>query len=123
MIQPEPITWLNSVLPMGIIAGMAVVVPWMLLRKGTRSQWEVVVTIWASAGVMLIVSGVVYAALYAVRGHAVGEAFGEAPVMTLWFFIKLAGYAAVLWVPILALVWFGMAQGVERRRGEDAARH
>jgi hypothetical protein len=30
--------------------------------------------------------------------------------------------ATLFWAPVLALVWFSLAQGVERRRGEDRAR-
>lgn len=121
-MNADPISWTNSILPMAIIGALAVIVPWRLVRRGTRSHWEVALTVWASAGVMLIVSGSVFAALYAARGHEVGAAFGEAPFATAWFFMKISGYAAILWVPILALVWFGMAQRVERRRGEDRAR-
>ena len=44
------------------------------------------------------------------------------PIATTWAFIRISGYAALLWLPILALTWFGMAQGVERRKGEDAAK-
>jgi hypothetical protein len=106
---------------MALIAALAVLVPWALLRKDTRSQREVALTIWASAGVMLIASGLVYALLYAARGHEVWAAFTQAPLATAWFFMGIAGYAALLWVPILGLVWFSMAQGVERLKGHDLA--
>ena len=122
MIEAEPVTWTNSVLPMAIIGVAAVVIPWLLVKRATRSQREVALTIWASAGLMLVVSGAVYAGLYAQRGHDVGGAFSTAPLATSWFFIGLAGYAAILWVPILGLVWFSMAQAVEKRKGEDIAR-
>jgi hypothetical protein len=116
------ITWADSVLPIVVLATLAVVVPWVLVKRDTRSQREVAVTIWASAGVLMIASGVIYAVLHAAQGRAVGEFFAEAPMVTLWFFIKQAGSSAILWAPILALVWFGMAQGVEKRKGEDAAK-
>ena len=46
-------------------------------------------------------------------------AFGQAPLASAWFFLRLSGFAALIWGPLLALAWFGMAQGVEKRKGED----
>ena len=122
MIQAEPVGFWNTFVPVGLLAVLAVAVPWMLVRRETRSHVEVAVAIWASAGVMLILSGLVFAVIYGLQGARVWGVFLEAPLATAWFFLKAAGYAAILWVPILGLVWFGMAQGVERRRGEDQMR-
>ena len=122
MHDADPITWVNSVLPMAILAALAVLVPLGLVRKQTRSQAEVAVTICASAGIMLLVSALTFAILYAAQGTDVWPAFKVTPIATTWAFIRISGYAALLWLPILALTWFGMAQGVERRKGEDAAK-
>ena len=69
-----------------------------------------------------IVGAIIFGALYHARGIGVWDAFTQAPIATSWFFLKLSGFAALLWAPILALVWFSMAQGVEKRRGEDLAK-
>ncbi len=119
MIEVEPIGWWNTGFPFLVLAFLALVMPRVLLRGGTRSQGEVAVTIWASAGVLLIVGAVVFGAVYAARGVGVWAAWVEAPGAVSWFFLRLSALAAMLWAPVLALVWFAMAQGVEKRRGED----
>ncbi|MCG6904253.1 MAG: hypothetical protein LJE68_16395, partial [Rhodobacter sp.] len=63
-----------------------------------------------------------FALIYGARGAEVSAAFDAAPALTAWFFLRLSGFTALLWVPLLALSWFGMAQGVEKRKGEDVAR-
>ena len=54
---------------------------------------------------------------------AVGAAFGDAPLATGLFFLRLSGTAAVAWVPVLLLTWLGLAQLVEKRKGRDKAQH
>ena len=122
MLQPEPIGFLNTGVPLVILGLLSVGLPWVLVRKGTRSHWEVGLSIWASAGFLLLAGAGIFAAVYGLRGIGVGAAFTAAPLATAWFFLRLSGYAAMLWVPVLALVWFAMAQRVEKRRGEDLAR-
>ncbi len=121
MLQPEPIGFVNTGVPLALLAVLAVVLPWLLVRRGTRSHWEVGLSIWASAGFLLLAGAGVFALVYGWRGVEVGTALAAAPVATAWFFLRLTGFAAMLWVPVLALVWFGMAQGVEKRRGEERA--
>ncbi|MDJ0825249.1 MAG: hypothetical protein QNJ16_07085 [Rhodobacter sp.] len=122
MIQAEPIGLWNTGLPLVVLGALAVALPWLLVRRATRSHREVAVTIWSSAGLLLIAGAAVFAVLYAVRGAGVAAALAEAPLATAWFFLRLSGFAAVVWAPLLGLVWLGLAQGVERRRGEDVAR-
>ena len=98
MHDADPITWVNSVLPMAILAALAVLVPLGLVRKQTRSQAEVAVTICASAGIMLLVSALTFAILYAAQGTDVWPAFKVTPIATTWAFIRISGYAALLWV-------------------------
>lgn len=122
MIQVEPIGWWNTGFPLLLLGGLAVGLPWLLVAKATRSQREVAVVIWASAGVLLLTGAGVFAVIYEAGGVGVWAALGSAPVAVAGFFLRLSGFAAVVWAPILALVWFAMAQGVEKRKGEDVAR-
>ena len=119
MIEAEEIGLWNTGLPLLILGALAVVFPRLLVRRDTRAQWEVLVGIWASAGFLLIAGAVIFALIYGARGAPVAEVAGAAPLAVAVFFLRLSGYAAILWVPLLALVWFGMAQGVEKRKGED----
>ncbi|KMW60329.1 hypothetical protein AIOL_000482 [Candidatus Rhodobacter oscarellae] len=122
MIQPEPIGWWNTGFPLLVLAGLAVILPRVLVRRDTRSHREVAVVIWASAGLILLAGAVVFALTYQARGVGLGAFLAEAPVGTAWFFLRLSGYTSVVWAPILALVWFVRAQGVERRKGQDLAK-
>ncbi len=122
MLQPEPIGFVNTGVPLALLGLLAVGLPWVLVRRGTRSHWEVGLSIWASAGFLLLAEAGVFALVYGWRGVEVGAALAAAPVATAWFFLRLSGFAALLWVPVLALVWFAMAQRVEKRRGEDLTR-
>ncbi len=119
LIQAEPIGFWNTGFPLGLMAVLAIVLPRVLVKRNTRSQSEVAVTIWASGGILFLVGAGVFAVIYHMRGYDVFEAFAEGPWATAAFFFGFSAYAAIVWAPILGLVWFGMAQGVEARKGED----
>ena len=122
MLQAEPIGWANTGLPLLILGALAVLLPQVLVPAATRSQGEAARGIVLSALAVLAAGVAVFAGLYAARGAAVGQAAVAMPVATALFFLRLSGLAALFWGPVLALVWLGKAQGVERRRGEDAMR-
>ena len=122
MIESQPIGWWNTGFPLVLLGGLAGLLPWGLVSRETRSQRQVAMAIWASAAVLLIVGAVVFAAQYGWRGVDVWAALAAAPVATARFFLRLSGFAAMLWAPVLALVWLALAQRVERRKGEDVAR-
>ena len=123
MLQSEPISLLNTGLPLVLLGALAVLLPRLLVRRETRSHWEVLLALWASAGFLLLAGAAIFATVYAARGVGVISALSDAPLATTWFFLRLSGFAAVVWVPLLALVGLGMAQGVEKRRGEDGVRN
>ncbi|MAQ85270.1 MAG: hypothetical protein CMH12_18765 [Maritimibacter sp.] len=120
-MHTAPITFFNTGLPLIVLAALAIVVPLVMVPRGTRRQWEVAVAIWASAGMVLLAGAVVFAVIYALGGIGVAEAFGDAPFATGLFFLRLSGTAAVAWVPVLLLTWLGLAQLVEKRKGRDKA--
>jgi len=45
----------------------------------------------------------------------------DSPIAVAAFFAKLSMRAGIVWVPILALTWFVLAQGVEKRKGQRQA--
>lgn len=122
MIQPEPIGLWNTGVPLLILGVLAVLVPRVLCPRSTRSQAALAAVVGVSAVVITVLGAVVFGAIYAARGISVGAAIAEAPAATMLFFLRQSGLAALVWGPILALVWFSMAQGVERRKGADSAR-
>lgn len=122
MIQIEPIGWWNTGFPLLLLGALALGLPRWLVARATRSQREVALAVWASAGLLLVAGAIVFAAIYSARGVGVWAAFSAAPMASAWFFLRLSGFAALAWGPVLALVWLGMAQAVEKRRGEDVVR-
>ncbi|MEQ8294067.1 MAG: hypothetical protein RIA08_17840 [Roseovarius sp.] len=110
----------NTGLPLALIAGATVVLPFILIPWRTRSHRRVAAGMAVSAVLMIGVSAGI-SALFDKRGIAAGI-----EIMGLWpyvrFMILSSLKSALLWVPLLALFWFNAAQRVERLRGEDMAR-
>lgn len=122
MIAAEPIGWWNTGLPLVVLGVLALVLPHLLVARGTRSHRVVLVGVVISAGLVLVAGEVVFAVIYGASGVGVWEAFRQAPLATGGFFLRLSGFAALVWGPLLVLVWLGLAQGVEKRKGEDEVR-
>ncbi len=121
-MNAAPISVLNTGLPLLLLGALALLLPFAMVRRDSRAHLEVAVGIWASAGLLLLAGAGVFAAVYAAEGARVGAALSDAPLATGWFFLKLSGYAALVWGPVLALAWLGLAQRVEKRKGADRAR-
>ena len=119
MIEPQPIGLTNTVLPLVGLGACAAVLPWILVDRQSRSHSEVAIVIWATAGIMLFLGAAVFALLYALGGIDVAGALAAAPWVTTQFFLGRAGYAALVWGPVLVLVWLGLSQRVERLRADD----
>ena len=115
MIEPEAIGWWNTGFPLVLLAGLAITVPRLLAPKSTPSHGAVLVAILGSVVVLLLAGALIFAGIYSARIDGIWSTFTQAPLATLVFFARLSIYAAMLWVPILALVWFGLAQGVAKR--------
>jgi len=122
VIQPEPIGFLNTGLPVVVLAGLAVVLPHLLVSADTRSHLVVAAGMAATAIALLSIGAAIFALAYGLRGGNPGEAFAAEPSATLGYFLGLSAKASLIWLPVLGLVWFAKAQAVEKRRGEDVAR-
>ncbi len=122
MIQPEPIGLMNTGFPVVLLAGLAVALPRILVAVDTRSQVALAIGIAVSAVALIIVGTLIFAVAYRLGGTDVAGALAEDPMMAARYFTRLSAMAALIWVPILALVWFVKAQAVEKRRGEDIVR-
>lgn len=119
MLEPDTaIGFGNTLLPLVILAVVTAVLPYMLTPRGTRSHKRVAFAIGATAVTMVAVSGLVFAVLDT-RELPDGGATGA--VVIARFYMSSALGTVAVWGPVLALVWLGLAQRVERRRGEDMA--
>ncbi|MGR3343444.1 MAG: hypothetical protein ACU0DI_09520 [Paracoccaceae bacterium] len=122
MLNPEPIGWLNTGLPLLLLVGGAIILPRMISRRDTRSHLVVMMAIASTALCLIVLGAIIFTALYVLQGTEVSAAFSENAPATVVFFLRLSAKFALAWAPILALVWFVAAQAVEKRRGEDIAR-
>ena len=122
MIETQPIGMSNTGIPLAMLAAGAVVLPWVIAPKGTLSQRRLALAVAITAAVLIVLGAGIFAAVYALAGVAVSDALAVGPLTVLEFFLRLSLKAALFWGPVLALAWYVMAQGVERRRGEDIAR-
>lgn len=122
MIQPEPIGWVNTGMPVVVLAGLAVGLPRLLVASETRSQVAVSFGIGLTALALLVVGGLLFAAIHVMRGNDVAGAISADTALTLGYLGGLSAKATLIWGPVLALVWFSLAQRVEKHRGEDVAR-
>ncbi len=122
MTDGGAISFVNTGLPLVILGALAALLPFALVPSGTRRHWQAAVGVWGTAGIVLLAGAAIFGVLYGIAGAGVGAALGDAPLATGAFFLKLSAHAAVAWGPVLALTWLVLAQRVERRKGEDAAR-
>lgn len=114
------VTLWNTGLPLLILAGVAAVVPWVLVSRETRSQGRVALVIATTAVFMVGMSAIVMS-LFDKRVIDAGDTAAGQGVLA-WMYLRASMGAVVAWGPVLVLVWLGLAQRVERRKGEDMAR-
>lgn len=122
MITAQPIGFLNTGLPLAVLAALALGVPRLLVRRGTRAHGDIAIAMLGSVLILLVAGQLLFALLYIIAGIDVVTAFRQAPLATGGFFLRLSAFAALIWGPVLALVWLGMAQRVESLRGNDRMR-
>ena len=98
----------NAILPLSVLVLLSVGLP-ALLAGATQSQGRLGLAVGVTALVVWAVGAAIMAALYAqVNGAAAGG---------VWHYLQRSALMALLWGPVLALVWLMRAQGFERRRG------
>ncbi|MEM1426581.1 MAG: hypothetical protein AAGF75_08530 [Cyanobacteria bacterium P01_H01_bin.130] len=106
--------------PLFVLGGAAILVPVLVIPRGTRSHVRVAVGIGGSALAMIALGILVYL-MFDDRDLATGleiKGVGGMVVLALGGSLR----SALLWGPLLALHWFYAAQRVERLRGEDKVR-
>ncbi len=121
MFVIDSIGFFNTAVPLGILALLAVLLPRVLVDRETRSHGKVLHGIALSAAFLVAIGFMISIGVTQMRGfEAVGH-FEIDPLGAAWVHLRLSLMAAIVWAPILGLVWFGHAQGVEARRGQDVA--
>jgi len=119
MFVIDSIGFWNTAVPVLLLAGLAVLLPRVLVDRETRSHGKVLHGIMLSAAFLLAIGFLISIALTQMRGfEAVGH-FEIDPLGAAWVHLRLSLMAGIIWAPILGFIWFGHAQGVEARRGQD----
>ncbi len=111
------ISWsLQTVLPLVILAALGWALPWAIQRRMRDTLADLGWTLLISAILLTLIGAGLFAVLYWLGG-APDEVISGA----LSRFLRLGASAALAWGPVLSLTGFGLAQGIERRRGEAMA--
>ena len=121
MIPAQPITFLNTGIPVMLMALLAWVVP-VVLGRAAGSQQALTLGILVSTAILLVSGAILFAVAYSAGGVPVRNAFAVQPIGIGAFFLKTSLISGIIWGPVLALAWFVLAQGVERRKGVEQAR-
>jgi hypothetical protein len=106
-------------LPLLLLCAVALILPRMIVPRQTRSHSRVIVGMAATALALLLLGPMIYA-LFDQRGLFAGET--AQILLVAWWMFRESLSAILIWGPLLILVWFGLAQRVERLRGEDMTR-
>ena len=109
-----------TVVPMLTLALAGGFLPGMLAGRFPDTLHGLAQALALSAAILILFGAVLFLALYSDAGLSI-DTLAERPLDSLRHFLGLGLKAALVWGPILVLVGFGLAQGVERRKGERLA--
>lgn len=119
-MNEDQVTLVNTGLPLLIIGGFAALLPWLFTPRDTRSHGRVLMSVVASAGLMLGCSAGIFA-LFDKRSLLGGHGLAGQGVV-VWMYLRTSLAAVVVWGPVLVFMWLGLAQRVERLRNRDIVR-
>ena len=111
---------LATFLPIAILGIVALALPHLLVPRDTRSHRSLGLGIAVTVSVLILLGPLLYA-LFDTRDLYEANTFAEGAVIA-WIVFLDSLSAAILWAPLVGLIWFGKAQRVEKLRGEDMAR-
>ncbi|MBO9399669.1 hypothetical protein J7399_09010 [Shimia sp. R9_1] len=122
MFVIDTIGFWNTLVPLAVLGLLAVLLPRVLVDRETRSHGKLLHGIALTAAFLVAIGFMISIAVTQMRGfEAVGH-FEIDPLGAVWVHLRLSLMTAIVWGPVLGLVWFGLAQGVEARRGQDIAK-
>lgn len=111
---------LATFLPISLLGLVALGLPYLIVPRQTRSHRRLSLGIALTALVLVLLGPVLYA-LFDTRDLYSADSLAAYALIARLVFVDSLG-AALLWLPLLALVWFGKAQRIESLRGQDLAR-
>ena len=102
------------ILPIATLCGLVILLPWLLLPRGSTSQPRLAGVILATALTTCCAGALILAFLHASLNGGLGAA---SPLSLALHFLARSTLFAMLWGPLLALVWLIRAQEMNRRIG------
>jgi hypothetical protein len=121
-MENQPVTLLNTGLPLALLGAAGVAVPRLLLPRETRSHRVLLAVLAASAVILVLLGMAILAVALAVEGADVAGAFVAAPGATLLFLARSSALGVLVWGPLLLIAGLSLATRIEARRGEDIMR-
>jgi hypothetical protein len=121
-MEPQPVTLLNTALPLAVIGTAGIVLPRLLLPARTRS---LALLAWVSAACVPLLAILAMAVFLAARwaaGADIPGVLAAAPWLVIGELARSAAMSTLAWGPALALSVLSLAQRIERLKGEDMAR-
>jgi len=112
----------NTFLPLTGLVVLAIGLPLLIVPRATRSQARLAGGVAITALLLLLIGAALIAGFSALAGNPVAAGLAAHPLAGVGALILRAARMALLWAPVLALTWLVMAQGIERKRGEDRMR-
>ncbi len=122
MNAPAPIGFANTGLPLTLLLLGTLLLPRLFAGPATLSQARLALAVLATAAALVVLGAVIFALVYMLGGVSLAGPFSVDPAGMIGFFLGRSLGAALFWGPILVLVWFVRATGVERRKGQEIAR-
>lgn len=117
MTEALRLTLWNTILPMALLCGLAVLLPAWFAGRANRSQAVLGRAVVTTAVAVFVAGGGLAVALYAAINDGVLAGIVQAPLERVEFFLGRSTLFAMLWGPLLAFVWLVKAQEMNRRNG------
>jgi len=119
MLTPQPITLMNTGLPLAILGAQAFLLPRLLLARKTRSHRMLAMVLLVSFLLVLLTSLAVFAYIQAQSGTDLTGSLAISATGTIAILLRPALLSGIIWLPLLVLSGFNLAHRIENLRGND----
>lgn len=119
MTDPQPITLMNTGLPLTLLGAIAFILPRMLLPRESRSHWLLTSVLLFSCALTLLAAIVIFGYIQVQNGTDLAGSVTTDPIGTAAILIRPALLSGIVWLPMLILSGFGLSHRVENLRGRD----
>lgn len=112
----------NTFLPLALLAGLAIVLPWLLVPRSETRVAGVTRMSALAGGIIVIAAALLHLGLNALGGADVKGALWASPRIALAAATAFALKSTLAWLPVLVFVWVYLATRANKRASDDAMR-